>query len=172
MVPSLYGRILQYLRLMAGMERKELASRLGWSEEGRIGRLENGREPLSREALEAILLHLPCVPAAVDLLVSADELIAAAARPEPPSPVALTDEERRQVDRVSLAAAWSVAEVLAAGLAQSLRQAKAARARREAEEAFSRLMSCSPVERRAAPPGERCRGSGEGARRSSGRQIA
>jgi tetratricopeptide (TPR) repeat protein len=151
MVPSLYGRILQYLRCMLGIGRKELASRLGWSEESRLGRLENGKEPLSREALEAILPHLPCAPEAIDVLLSADELIATAARPEPPSPVALTEEERWEVYRAALAAAWSLADALAAGLAQGLRQTRAARARQEAEEAFSRLASCAPAERQALP---------------------
>jgi len=151
MVPSLYGRILQYLRCMLGIERKELAFRLGWSEEGRLGRLENGKEPLSREALAAILLHFPCAPEAVDVLVAADKLIATATSPEPPSPVALTEEERWEVYRATLAAAWSLAEALAAGLAGGLRQAKAARARQEAEEAFPRLASCAPAERQALP---------------------
>src|SRR3954471_14510019 len=91
MTPSLYGRILQYLRSMLGIERKELARRLGWSEESRLGRLENGTEPLSREALEAILPHLPCAPEAVDVLLFADGLISAEQRPEPPSPVALSE---------------------------------------------------------------------------------
>src|SRR4051794_39753630 len=108
MARSLYGRILQYLRCRQGVERKELASRLGWSEEGRLGRLENGKEPLSREALEAILLHLPCAPEAVDVLVAADKLIATATSTEPSSPVALTEEERWEVYRATLAAIWSL----------------------------------------------------------------
>ncbi len=151
MVPSLYGRILQHLRCMLGIEKKELANRLGWSGESRLGRLENGREPLSREALEAILPHLPCAPEAVDVLVFADELIAAMAHLESPSPVALSEEERWEVYRAALAAAWSVAEALAAGLARDLRQAKAARARQEAAEALSLMMSCAPAERQALP---------------------
>src|SRR5690349_18100834 len=99
MVPSLYGRILQYLRCMLGIERKELARRLGWSEESRLGRLENGREPLSREALEILLPQLPCASEAVDVLVAADAMIASAPRSEPPSPVALGEAERWEVYR-------------------------------------------------------------------------
>lgn len=151
MVPSLYGRILQYLRSKLGIERKELARRLGWSEESRLGRLENGKEPLSREALEVILPQLPCASEAVDVLVAADAMIASAPRPEPPSPVTLSEGERWEVYRSALAAAWSLADALAAGLARGLRQAKAARARQEAEDAFSQLMRCTPADRRALP---------------------
>jgi len=151
MVPSLYGRILQYLRSKLGIERKELARRLGWSEESRLGRLENGKEPLSREALEVILPQIPCAPEAVDVLLAADAMISSAPRPEPPSPVALSECERWEVYRSALAAAWSLADALAAGLTRGLRQAKAARARQEAEDAFSRLMRCTPADRSALP---------------------
>jgi tetratricopeptide (TPR) repeat protein len=146
MVPSLYGRILQYLRCRLGVERKELASRLGWSEESRLGRLENGKEPLSRETLEAILLPLPCAPEAIDVLAAADKLIATATSPEPPSPVALNEEERWEVYRATLAEVWSLSEAFAVTLARGLRQAKAARARKEAKDAFSRLMRSTPAE--------------------------
>jgi tetratricopeptide (TPR) repeat protein len=151
MLPSLYGRILQYLRCSQGVEKKELANRLGWSGDGRLGRLESGKEPLSREALEAILLHLPYAPEAIDVLVAADKLIASATSPEPPSPVALTEDERWEVYRATLAAIWSLSEAFTATLARGLRQAKAAQAREEAEEAFSRLMLCTPTERQALP---------------------
>jgi tetratricopeptide (TPR) repeat protein len=151
MVPSLYGRILQYLRCGQGLAKKELANRLGWSEEGRLRRLEDGKEPLSREALDAILSHLPCAPEAVDVLVAADKLIATATSPEPLSPVALDEAERWEVYRATLAAVWSFSEVFADTLARTLRQANAERARQEAADAFSRLMCSTPAERQALP---------------------
>jgi tetratricopeptide (TPR) repeat protein len=151
MVPSLYGRILQYHRSRLGIERKELASRLGWSDESRLGRLENGKEPLSREALEAILLHLHCAPEAIDVLVAADKLITSATSPESPSPMALTEEEHWEVYRATLAAIWSLSEAFADTLARGLRQANVTRAQEEAEEAFTRLMRCTPAERQALP---------------------
>jgi tetratricopeptide (TPR) repeat protein len=147
-VETPYGRILQFLRMKRGLKRKEVARRLGWSEESLLGRLENATD-LARERLETILPFLPYPGEAVDALRFADALISREELPEPPSPVALTAAEREEVHRTTLAAAWSVAEALGPGFARAMRQDKAVRALAEAATAWSRLLPCAPAERRA-----------------------
>lgn len=133
------GRILAYLRERKGLLKKELARLHGYKDETLISRYESGLKELSREKLEEMLEPLDTPPEAVDLLLFAEDLLDGSP-PEPAgSPVALTAEERRRVDRDAMAAGWAAAEQVRRELARTLRGRKAAQARREAEELWACL---------------------------------
>lgn len=133
------GRILAYLRERKGILKKDLARLLGFKDETLVSRYETGKKDLSRENLEEMLEPLDTPPEAVDVLLFAEDLLNGSP-PEPAgSPVALTAEERRRVDRDAMAAGWAAAEQVRRELARALRGRKAAQARREAEELWACL---------------------------------
>ena len=148
-VPDGFGLALGYLYRKLGLTRKEAAARLGYADGGTLRRLEEGDTKLSRENLDDTAGRLGFTSEEVDLFLFADRLI----EPEPPrqpaSPVALTREELRKIDRTVAAAAWATAEDLRARLIRWKKSRKAAAAHREAEGLWSRLKPLSPADRRA-----------------------
>jgi len=137
---------LIYLRSERGWLQRELAARLGLADHRQISRYESGEKPLSRETLDTIAACLGHSREAVDALLFVYSVIS----PDPheaASPVALTPEERRRIDRAALTAAWTAAEDLRAALRQRKRKEKAEAARRKAAELWEWLKAFSPQER-------------------------
>jgi transcriptional regulator with XRE-family HTH domain len=138
---------LIYLRSERGWLQKELADRHGYATYRQLSRYETGDQPLSREALDAFAASLGHSPEAVDALLFVHSLVAPAS-PEPSSPVALTAEELRRIDRAAIAAGWSTAEEVRTRLIGHKRKRKAQAARREAGELWARLKPLSRQARR------------------------
>jgi transcriptional regulator with XRE-family HTH domain len=138
---------LIYLRSECGWPQKELAARCGYATHQQLSRYETGRYPLSREVLNAIVDCLGHSPEAVDVLLFTHSLVASPS-PEPPSPVALTAEELRRIDRAAITAGWSTTEDIRERLIVRKRKRKAKAARREAGELWARLKPRSRQARR------------------------
>ncbi|HSK81238.1 MAG TPA: helix-turn-helix transcriptional regulator, partial [Thermoanaerobaculia bacterium] len=123
---------LVYLRLRSGWSQQRLAAALGLADVKQISRYESGAAHLSRERLDSLVAALGYDPEDVDFLLFAGEALA----PPPPeadgSPVALTHEELRSLDRAVLSAGWAVVQALRAELRRWNRKGKADAARREA----------------------------------------
>jgi len=130
--------VLIYLRSERGWPQKELAGRHGFTTYRQLSRYETGDRPLSRETLNALAATLGHSPEAVDALLFIHSLVAPAER-EAPSPVRLTAEERRRIDRTAAAAGWSTAEDLRESLLARKRRLKAEAARRDAGVLWARL---------------------------------
>ncbi|HTG36261.1 MAG TPA: helix-turn-helix transcriptional regulator [Thermoanaerobaculia bacterium] len=146
--PSLEGLALLYLRSMRRWSQKELATCLGWADPKQISRYETGDNPLRREQLDVCVAAMGYPPEAVDALLFFGGLIRAEPPEEPSSPVALTGEERRAVDRAVLAAARSVVDELREELVREKRKQKAEAVRREARELWDRMKAGTRQERR------------------------
>jgi transcriptional regulator with XRE-family HTH domain len=149
MPPSATGLALQYLRTLRGLTRPALAKLLGWADASLIGRYERGDEELSEERLRHIAGVLGYPPEAVDVLLFAETVIARPLSPTPPSPVALGEEESRELTRTAMAAAWTFTDRLCDGLARASREVKVERAYEEADKLLARLLPLPPDERRA-----------------------
>jgi tetratricopeptide (TPR) repeat protein len=113
-----------------------------------LSRHERG-DTLTRERVDALVAPLDVAPEAVEVLLFAHRLIF----PAPPeegssSSSALTPDERRRIDRAALAAGWTAAEEVRAELIRRKKEEKLAAARHEAREAWERLKSATPQERR------------------------
>lgn len=149
--PSPLVRAFAFLR--SGWSLSKLARLLGHKDESQLSAYLRGDKPLTREKLDSLVEPMGHPPEAVDVLLLADELILAKPPEEPPSPLALTPEERRVVDRAALAAACAAgrvaAELTRTELIRQRRQEKEAAARTEAEELFQRLTAATFKERRA-----------------------
>jgi transcriptional regulator with XRE-family HTH domain len=146
--PSLEGLTLLYLRSKRRWSQKELAARLGLADPKQISRYETGENPLRREQLDICVAPLGYPPEAVDALLFIGGLIVSEAAEEPASPVALTPEDRRGVDRAALAAAWMMVDDLREELRREKRRRKAEAARQEAQELWARMKSATRQERR------------------------
>jgi tetratricopeptide (TPR) repeat protein/transcriptional regulator with XRE-family HTH domain len=147
--PSALGLALTYLRSAAGWTRARLGHAVGHKNESAVSQYERGSKPLSRERLERLLAPLGQPPEAVDVLLFAHGLIF----PEPPatseaSPVPLSPEELRLIDRAAMASGWSAAEHVRAEAIRWRKREKADAAKQGAEEAFQRLLALPPEERR------------------------
>jgi transcriptional regulator with XRE-family HTH domain len=139
---------LLYLRSKRRWSQKELAARLGLADPKQISRYETGENPLRREQLDICVAPLGYPPEAVDALLFIGGLIVSEAAEEPASPVALTPEDRRGVDRAALAAAWMMVDDLREELRREKRRRKAEAARQEAQELWARMKSATRQERR------------------------
>lgn len=147
-IPTALGLALSWLRSKAGWSKAELAQDRGIKDDSAINRYETGEKPLSREYLDWLLTPLPYPPEAVDVLVFAHDLIVPDPREEPASPVALTSEERRTIDRAVMGGALLAAEELRAELIRSKKAEKVAAACQEAEEAWLRLKEAATLKER------------------------
>ena len=148
---TVFGLAFYWLRRRLGLSRPKLEERL----KGRVNlpaelqwKYEKGTKNLDRERLEEVFLPLGYDPVAIDALVFADRLINPGPFDQPPSPVALTQEEIRRIDRTVLAAGWSVAEMLRAELVRQRKQDKIQAAREQARTLCQELLAAEPAERR------------------------
>jgi tetratricopeptide (TPR) repeat protein len=137
---------LSYLRSERGWLQKELAARMGLSDYRQVSRHESGDTTLSRETLDSYAACLGTPPEAVDALLFLHSMIAPAPV-EPASPVALTPEERRRIDRAALTAGWTTAADVRETATRRKRREKAEAARREAETSWARLKAYTRQER-------------------------
>jgi transcriptional regulator with XRE-family HTH domain len=138
---------LLYMRSQRGWLQKELAARMGLSDYRQVSRHESGETPLSRETLDAYSDCMGYPPEAVDALLFIYSMTAPDAS-EPLSPVALTLEERRRIDRAALNAAWTTAANVREAEIVRKRKEKADAARRAAEGLWARLKTRTDQERR------------------------
>jgi transcriptional regulator with XRE-family HTH domain len=142
---------LSYLRSASGWSKTRLARALGLADESLISAYERGAKVLTREQLDTLVEPLGHPPEAVDVLLFAHGLIFPEPQAEAPSPVALSPEETRTVDRAAMAGGWTAGQAAARALRAELirrkRQGKAEAAKQEAEELFPGLMAATPQER-------------------------
>lgn len=149
--PSALGLALGYLRSAAVWSKARLARALG-RDTSLISHYERGK-PLTREQLESFLDSLRYPSEAVDVLLFAHDLIFPEPLDEPASPVALSPQERRVIDRAVMAAGWTVGHVTAGEVRGELirrrKEEKVEAARQEAEGLFKGLMAATREERAA-----------------------
>ncbi len=148
---SPFGLALAYLRSAAAWSKSRLGRALGLADESLISHYERGTKPLTREQLESLLEPLGYPSEAVDVLLFAHRLIFQEPLEESASPIALSPEEHRTIDRAVMAAAWTAghlaAEEVRSEMIRKRKQEKADAAREEAEGLFLGLMAGSPKER-------------------------
>jgi transcriptional regulator with XRE-family HTH domain len=146
------ARSLRSLRKAYERTQKDLAGFLGLKDGSLLSQFENGHKLLSGEYLEEVAATLGVPPEGVEALLFAHRLIDLARQAEAgeaeTSRLALTAGERRRISHTAIAGGWTVAEVLFAELARARRAAKVERAKREAEEQWSRLKALPGEERR------------------------
>ncbi len=150
---SPFGLALAYLRSAAAWSKSRLARALGLADESLISHYERGAKPLTREQLESLVEPLGYPSEAVDVLLFAHRLIFQEPLDEPSSPITLSREEHRAIDRATMAAGWTAGHVAAEEVRSELirrgKQEKAEAARQEAEELFRGLMAGTRKERSA-----------------------
>ena len=144
-LPSTFGFALTYLRSARGWSQTRLARAVGKAK-SLISRYE--REGLIRETLDWLLGVLGYPREAADPLVFAHRLIYPDPLEDAASPLALTPEEQRDIDRACLATGLLAAEEMRAELIRKKKVEKAAAKRQEAEELWERLKVAANDERR------------------------
>jgi transcriptional regulator with XRE-family HTH domain len=149
-LPSSQALALLYLRSKRDWSQKELADRLGVADEKQISRYERGGRPLSRRTLDTFAAALGYSPEAVEALLFIGAWIEPESPEEPASQVALGPGVRQSIDRTSLTLAWSLLDAFRTELGGALRDEKAERARRKAQELWERLKTATRKERRDA----------------------
>jgi len=147
-IPPSHGLALGYFYRKRGLKPVQAAERLGLADAGTLRKLEKGLIDLSRESLDELAGRLGFTPEDVDAFLFGDRLIEPEPPQQPASPVALTREELRQIDRAVVAAAWAAAEDLRAQLIRRKKARKAAAAHREAEELWQNLKPLPLADRR------------------------
>ncbi len=146
-IPSAFGFALTCLRSVRGWTQTRLALAAGIAK-SLVSRYENGRG-LIRETLDWLLGILGYPREAADPLIFAHRLIFPDPLEDAASPLALTPEERQDIDRACLATGLLAAEEMRAELIRKKKVEKAAAKRREAEELWERLKAAaSDAERR------------------------
>ncbi len=146
-IPSAFGFALTCLRSARGWTQTRLALAAGIAR-SLVSRYENGRG-LIRETLDWLLGILGYPREAADPLIFAHRLIFPDPLEDAASPLALTPEERQDIDRACLATGLLAAEEMRAELIRQKKVEKAAAKRREAEELWERLKAAaSDAERR------------------------
>src|SRR5215218_11453109 len=147
--PSPHSPALAFLRTAIGWSQKQLARFLGLGNED-ISKYERGDKALTRETLD-FLTEPAAPPEAVDVLLVAHSLIFPEPRAEAPSPVSLSEEERRAIERaamvVACSAASSAAEDCQVGLIRKKKREKIDAARQKAQELWTRLKAGSRQDR-------------------------
>lgn len=136
------------LRSARGWPRNRLAAEMGLREGRLISSYERGEKPLTRESLDRMVLRLGYPREAADALISVHGFLAPPAPEEDVSPVALTPEELREIDRAALTRGWTAAEDLRGKLRRARKACKAEAARKKAGELWARLKAAPPEERR------------------------
>jgi tetratricopeptide (TPR) repeat protein len=148
--PSALGLALTYLRSAAAWSKNRLARALGLTDASLISHYERGK-PLTREQLESLVEPLGQPSEAVDVLLFAHDLIFPEPLDEPASPVALSPEERRVIDRAAMAAGWMAGHVTAGEVRGELirrrKQEKVEAAKQEAAELYQGLMVATREDR-------------------------
>ncbi len=146
-IPSAFGFALTCLRSARGWTQTRLALAAGIAK-SLVSRYENG-SGLIRETLDWLLGILGYPREAADPLIFAHRLIFPDPLEDAASPLALTPEERQDIDRACLATGLLAAEEMRAELIRKKKVEKAAAKRREAEELWERLKAAaSDAERR------------------------
>lgn len=139
---------LLYLRNERGWSQKDLAAALGLADEKLLSRYETDGRRLRRENLDSLVAPLGHSPEAVDALLFVHSLVSPPPLEEAASPVALTPEERGEIDRTVLTAGWTLAAELRAELVRRKKRQKTDAALRKAEELLDSLKSATRHERR------------------------
>lgn len=142
------GLTLLYLRNLYDVSKGTLAAGLGHADTSLIGKWEKGTVKLLREMADFIAEKLGATAEAIDVLLFTHFLLSPEAVEEPPSPVALTPEEWRGINRTVMTAGWTVAAELRPELARERRRQKAESAREEARELWAVLEGRQDAERR------------------------
>jgi len=145
--PSALGWALTSVRTALGWTKAHLARVAGFAET-LLGPYERG-EKLTRETADFLVGLLGHPPEAVDVLLFAHRLIFfPEAAEEAASPVTLTPEERQRINRATLAAGWTAAEAVNAGLIRRRKKEKAEEALAAARQPWERLKAASKEDRR------------------------
>lgn len=130
------------------MKRSSCSSE-GWFQEA-ISQYETGAKDLTHETLDALVEPF-APPEAVDVLLLAHDLTCHGPQEQTPSPIALSPEELRAIERAAMVAACSTARSAAeesrASLIRRRRQEKASAARREAQALWQRLKAVTRLDR-------------------------
>jgi transcriptional regulator with XRE-family HTH domain len=147
MISLALGWALMCLRTAIGWSQTQLAKKAGLVDSSLLSRNEKG-EKLTRERADWLASLLGFPHEALDVLIFAFRLIFPAKWKEPASPIALTPEELRPIDRATMAAGWAAAVAVRAELVRRKKKDKADAAMQEARELWERLKTVSPEERR------------------------
>jgi transcriptional regulator with XRE-family HTH domain len=152
-IPSALGAVARFFRFARGLSAGQAARILGMKA-ATLSELERGEEgTLSRDAQEEMLASFDIPPEAIDFALFAHDL---AFSPKPAgSPVDPTPAERRSIDRAAAGAAKATLEATRETLTANLRQAKAARHRRQAAARWEILQDLPSRRRRLAVEAER-----------------
>jgi transcriptional regulator with XRE-family HTH domain len=145
-LPSAFGFSLTCLRSARGWTQTRLAQAAGIPK-SLVTRYEKGRE-LIRETLDWLLGFLGYAREAADALVFAHRLIFPDPLEETASPLALTPEEQREIDRACLATGLLAAEEMRDELIRKKKVEKAEAKRQEAEVLWERLQAVDDAKRR------------------------
>ena len=149
-VATVFGVALTYLRSKFRWTKRRLAQAAGMKDDLPLTRYERGVRELSRPMLISLLSHLPLEDpeGAADVLVFTHELVFPETPEEPASPIALTAEERRSINRAAMAVGLAAAKAIRADLTRRKRAEKTEAARREAEALWARLRKVPQQDRR------------------------
>jgi tetratricopeptide (TPR) repeat protein len=145
-IPSALALALQYFRSRRGLSQKELADLLG-KDPSLIRRYENGDKALSREQLEELLAPTGFGAEEIDIFLFVDRLVSGSVE-EACSPVALSEDELRSIDRAVLRAVALGAETLREELIQQKKTEKVRQERSTAESLWKTMRQYSPEDRR------------------------
>src|SRR3954451_12757576 len=148
--PSSQALALLYLRSRRDWSQRELADRLGWTDEKQVSRYERGGRPLSRKTLETTAEVLGYPPEAVEALLFIGHWIEPEASEEPPSPEPLSPRVRRSIDRSCLTLGWSFLDGWRSKLVREVTRLKVETSRRKAQELWARLKPATRQDRREA----------------------
>ena len=146
-LPALNLAVL-YLRHLYDVSKGTLAAWLGHKDTSLVGKWEKGTKTVLRETADLVAGKVGAPAEAVDVLVFTHFLLSPEAVEEPPSPVALSAEECREINRAAMTAGWTAVAELRRALARERRRQKAERARAEAAEAWAVLEVLADAERR------------------------
>jgi tetratricopeptide (TPR) repeat protein len=151
--PSALGAVVRFFRFACGLSAGKAARILGMKP-ATLSELERGEEgTLSRDAQEELLANFDIPPEAIDFALFAHDL---AFSPQPAgSPVDPTPAERRSIDRAAVGVAKGALESTREKLTANVRQAKAAKHRRQAAALWEGLQDLLPRRRRLAVETER-----------------
>jgi len=142
------ARALSYFCERRRWSPQKLAAAHGFADHRQILGYKSGDRPLSREYLEHLLAPLEVRPEDIDAFLFYDGLIVLDPPPPAASPVALTGEEQRAIDRTACTAGWTLAETLRGKLIRRKTKKKVEAARRRAGELWAVLKLADSQERR------------------------
>ncbi len=138
---------LIYLREANRWTQKELAEAKGHGNFRIVSRFESGGRPLSREELYELAALMGYPPETVDAVLFIYSLVTPPKLEASGSPLELTPDELRRIDRAVIADAWTRAAELRASFVADKKQRKAEAARREATQLWARLKTLPSKQR-------------------------